>query len=142
MSRLAIPKILRPLALKDYAPEFGEAVIQIWANPPRDLWLKHNPLVQEARSLQKRLLEPEDPDAIKDPEEAKAAAERLVELGREVQAWYSEIWSQGPEATRWTPAEIEELVSGTQDTDPKLWMWLSGRTLELIAQHRYEAKKG
>ncbi len=104
MSRLAIPKILRPLALKDYAPEFGEAVIQIWANPPRDLWLKHNPLVQEARSLQKRLLEPEDPDAIKDPEEAKAAAERLVELGREVQAWYSEIWSQGPAATRWTPA--------------------------------------
>ncbi len=34
---LKIPNIVKPIALKDYAEEFGEAVIWTWVNPTRAL---------------------------------------------------------------------------------------------------------
>ena len=34
---LKIPNIVKPIALKDYAEEFGDAVIWVWVNPTRAL---------------------------------------------------------------------------------------------------------
>jgi len=140
MGRLQVPKIVRPLALKDYAEEFGQEVIHVWLNPPRELWLKYDPLVDEAGKIRKRLSDREKP---LETVEAEAAVKRLGEIGGEIQAWYAEIWSQGPdEKSRWTTGEIEELISGTMKTDPALWPWLTGRTLVMILEHRNLAKKG
>ncbi len=33
-TRFNIPKIYQSLKLADYAPEFGDAVISVWVNPP------------------------------------------------------------------------------------------------------------
>jgi hypothetical protein len=35
--RIEIPKIIKPLWLKEYAPEFGEVKLDVWVNPPEKL---------------------------------------------------------------------------------------------------------
>lgn len=35
-----IPKIVKTLALKEYAPEFGDAVMHVWVNPPRKILME------------------------------------------------------------------------------------------------------
>jgi hypothetical protein len=35
--RIEIPKITKKIELREYAEEFGEAVIYVWVNPPRGI---------------------------------------------------------------------------------------------------------
>ena len=44
MPKFDIPRIVRPLALAEYAPEMGETCIQVWVNPPRRLIEEHDGL--------------------------------------------------------------------------------------------------
>ena len=136
MPRLEVPKIVRPLALRAYVEEFGEDVIHVWVNPPRDLWRKYDSLMEGVGVVRAEL----KPDL--GEEEVRMIVARLSELGHEIQAWYAEIWSQGPVGTTWKPEEVDELIAGVQDTDPALWPWLSQRTLDLIVEHRNRSKKG
>jgi hypothetical protein len=137
VARFDIPKILRPLVLRDYAPEMGEAVIQVWVNLPGKVIEQHDRLNDEIDLLRPKIADEKATD-----ESRKEAASRLVAVGNKMIAWHGEIWSQGPEGTRWTEEEIDELISTTRETDPMLWPWLMRRTNELIQEHRRRLKKG
>ena len=68
---LRIPNIVKPIHLSDYAPEFGEAVIWAWVNPPRELRLE---------LFQKIVL--------------------VEETDEQIGALFSKLWSAGAEDTR------------------------------------------
>jgi len=103
---LKIPNIIKSIALKDYADEFGEVVIWVWVNPPKALRF--------------------------------AWAEDMNE--EQVCAWLSELWSQGPEDTRFTPEDVLKFGNTCMERDPRLWVWLVNKTIELMNEH-YIAKK-
>lgn len=48
-----IPKITKTIHLQDYAPEFGEAILEVWVNPPRKLLVEVNELSQETFDQEK-----------------------------------------------------------------------------------------
>ncbi len=48
--KVNIPKVTRPIRLSDYAPEFGEQVIEMWVNPPRKLRLAFADITDRARA--------------------------------------------------------------------------------------------
>lgn len=151
--KFKIPKILRPLRLSEYAPEFGEeAVIQVWVNPPRDALNEHTALALASQAATKRFQE-----AMKRLQEAEKnkvenledlitagteASKEMAEIGKKLLAWFSTLWSQGPEETRWSMEDVTALVEHAAETDPKLWEWLTDESIALIVEHRTLAKKG
>jgi hypothetical protein len=157
--KFKIPKIIRTINLADYAAEFGEAVIEVWVNPPRDLLVA----IAKIQGEVQRLVMPAPDPA---PAEGKASTltspggmeaagsegplqsaqadlgDKINKLTQETFAWYAEIWSQGKAENHWTVEEIQTLVKNAKDTDPKLWAWICNKTGELIGEHRSNAKKG
>jgi hypothetical protein len=113
--RFNVPHITRPLQLAEYAPEYGDASIQVWVNPPRAQVMEYYSLFREARA----------PDAI----------EHVDALDKRLTAWLLAEWGAD-----WTAAEIEELKAGLMDTDPQMWGWLVGSTMRMIMEHRSAAK--
>jgi len=114
---IALPKIVRVIRLSDYAPEFGEAAIHVWLNPPRSFLRK----LEELRS--------------------GLAAEPSEATMTEWYGWIAEVWSQGPEGTRWTVDEVKLMAERCADTDPGLMNHLVTTTLEMIFEHRRAAQK-
>jgi hypothetical protein len=108
---LKIPNIVRPIELKEYADEFGDAVIWVWVNPTRELRI----------SLSENILNGEPTE-------------------EQIGAWFSEIWSQGSEDTRFTPEDVIKLANDCMERDPRLWIWLINKTIELLSTH-YSTKK-
>lgn len=137
MPKIQIPKIVRPLRLADYAPEYGDAVIQVWVNPPRALVEEYREALELAYAAQSSIAggaleEAGQGEALR---QISAAGERII-------AWMAQIWSQGYDAeSHWTAAEVQELVAHSEDRDPGLWPWLSAQTRNLILEHRTRAKK-
>ena len=107
---LRIPNIVKPIELKEYASEFEDAKIYVWVNPTRAL-----------RGDLTTLFKGEATD-------------------EQVGAWFSEIWSKGPEGTHFTPEEVLKMAHECMEQDPQLWLWLSRQTFDLLIQH-YSAKK-
>lgn len=137
MNKLQVPKIIRPLRLTDYAPEFDPgAVIQVWVNPPTGTLQDYYQLLFELNDA-REAVQSEDSGQI------KQAIADMGELSDKLVAAIAEFWSQheDPE-THWAPAEVRELVEQVGDTEPGLWPWLTRRTLEMIEEHRGARKKG
>jgi hypothetical protein len=133
MAKFAIPKITRPLALKDYAAEMDGAEIQVWVNPPREKLANLQELLITTSAAKQGLSGPNPKDA----------AKTLEECGAGLMTWFAENWSQHPdEETHWTLEEVRALVAHATETDPELWTWLTNRTQEMIAYHRAGSKKG
>ena len=108
---IEIPKIVRPLPLSDYAPEFGDVHLDVWVNPSRKLLEAIN---QVAHQVVTTGLTPEN-------------AEESIEV-------IAQIWSC-------TPEEVSALIEHSADTDPKLFQWLLVRTFKMIRDHRLAVKK-
>lgn len=111
---ITVPKVLRVIPLKEYSPEFGELVVEVWANPPRAMGQKRVELLQRAITTT-----PTD------------------ELDRELFAWYAEIWSQGVRSEQWTPEEVWR----TYEQSPDFIRWLIERTNAEFEAQREHAKK-
>lgn len=109
---LRIPNIVKPLPLSDYASQFGEAVIWIWVNPPRELRLE---------LFQKIAL-------------GEASDEQIGAL-------FSKLWSEGPEDTHMASEDVLKMANECMDKDPQLWWWLVNRTRELLLEHLGAKKK-
>jgi hypothetical protein len=45
--KILIPHIVRPLPLKEYAPEMNGAVLQVWVNPTREFIQKFNTILEQ-----------------------------------------------------------------------------------------------
>lgn len=130
--KISIPKIIRPLRLAEYAPEYGEAQVQVHVNPSRETLHK----VIHARRSIAALAEKGAGEA---PEKYLKELEKLV---KQITGWVAEIWSQGEDAeTHWTIEEVDQIIQHSADTDPALWPWLLNSTLDLILEHREAAKK-
>ena len=129
--RIHIPKIIRPLPLREYAPELVETSLHVWANPPRDMLARRYELMRLSAQAQEQL----------GGEGDAQAAKTLEQVGEELIAWYAEVWSQGDPSTHISPDDIRAMIAELNDTDPGLWSWMTVRTLELIAEHRTGQKK-
>jgi hypothetical protein len=115
--QVEFPKKVLPLELSQYSSNMTQTV-QVWVNPPK--------------AFRQRLGEiakmPENPDT---KEQFSAA----------FYGWWAEILSQGPEDSRFTPAEVEDTAVKSRDTDPQFWPWLQERAVGMINEHLNTVKK-
>jgi len=115
---LKIPNIVKPIALKDYTdgkdfpPAINDAVIWAWVNPRRE--------------LREIFID-------------KIVTQKATD--EEIGAWFSEVWSQGPDETHFTSAEVISLFEVCKENEPNLWWWLANQTFELITNHLSAKKK-
>lgn len=137
--KINIPKVIRPLDLAEYAPEYDGAVIQVWVNPPRSMREQFQEirlgLMRTADEIQQLAAEAEDRNAPEYLEKIKAAGERMSAANRALYEWHSEIWSQST-ADDWTPEQVEELSDHALENDPQLWQYVLTRTAEMIQEYR------
>jgi hypothetical protein len=112
--KIEIPVITEEIEFADYAPEFGEAVIQVRVNPPRGLLVEWDALIMGNRQDLS-------------PDEMQAISKRVNEI-------LAELWS-------WPVEDVNELEQQAQETDPKLFAWLIGQTFKRIIEHRQMIKK-
>jgi hypothetical protein len=133
--QINIPKIVKKIELKGYAPEFGEACLEVWVNPPVKL-------VEKLRLAKAKVLNLDIPKRELTPEEKAELEKAIHESWNEQAEVYAELLSQGNEETRLTVEEVKGLAEGTVDTDPMFWSWLQVEIVDAINEHRFSAKKG
>lgn len=131
-----VPKIVRPVALTDYAPELTHddgtpAVVQVWANPPAALLTRHRELSQRGQTALA---------ALKADGDKAAAVAELNAIGAALADLFAELWSQHADpATHWTAEDVTELANS--DANPALYGWLTRRTLAVIGEYRGALRK-
>lgn len=134
---LTIPKIVKPLALKDYDEQFGDQTLSVWVNPP----------IAVLEDLSRALLsinEVKWPEAGEenqlDEGQSDAINAKVDAILTEQLRIYTLLLNQGP-TNRFSEEELRKLVDETGKTDPMLWMWIRGKIGSMIHKHRTIAKK-
>ena len=131
--KVNIPKVTRPIRLSDYAPEFGEQVIEMWVNPPRETRLAFSGIMDRYRDTLAQIEEAEE-----GAPELADMVQAVVDQAGELHAWYAEMWSQGEDD--WAAEQVKELVEAALDTDPGLWEYVQERSLDLMREYRRRKK--
>lgn len=138
--KLNLPKIVRPVRLGDFAPEFEKrddgtlAEVMVWINPPAPVVARYEELrARGVQVLEKIKGSQDDADAL------TAARAEFEAVAASLQALYAELWSQAGAETHWTAAEVKELAGDTEN--PTLFRWLTGRTIQMIYEHRSDLRK-
>lgn len=134
--KIEIPRVVQIIPLMDYAEEFGDAYIEVWVNPSRELLRGYYETLGEIKAARVMLV-----DSKSDQATLKQAVESLNALGEKVISFLATLWSQGAEDTRWTPEEVRDLFGHCQETDPGLWSWLIEESLVMINLYRAGQKK-
>ena len=132
--KVNIPRVVRPIPLCDYAPEFGEQVIEMWVNPPRAKRLEFADITKRYKETMDLLAATEDDD------ELQELVGVIEALAGELHDWYAEMWSQGQD--EWTAAEVKEFAAAALDTDPGLWDYVQESSLDVMAAYRRQKKAG
>jgi hypothetical protein len=130
--KFEIAKITRAVRLAEYAEEYEGVEIRVWVNPPVKLLVEHDRWIESLKNIVNRGEGAETVEQI--IKGVDAAADGLA-------AVFSELWSQGPAESRWSVEEIRAFVAENAETDPRLWMWLRNRSIEMIGEHRAGIKK-
>ncbi len=123
-------KIVKGLDLGEYAEEIRGTVVEVWVNPPVRVLNRHDELIDDVKRVVRQALKEEGAEGGGLEKKLEGASAGLVEV-------FVELWSQGGEGSRWTAEEIRELV----ETDPRMWIWLRKRSIEMIREHRAGVKK-
>jgi hypothetical protein len=55
--KFQVPRIVRPIRLAEYAPEMGEAMIEVWVNPPRKIMAEFFDIAKQVGEVNKELFE-------------------------------------------------------------------------------------
>lgn len=159
--KIEIVKIVRPLYLRNYAPEYGDMALQVWVNPPRKANEQRQDRMMEAARLiveMKELLvsvaagqAPSEGESLAEqtiyaeqgaPESRiKEIAQYVTQIGLEMIDWLAEIWSQGAEETWMSREELRAFIVEADESDPRLYAWLLSETLRMIDEHRSMEKK-
>ena len=151
--KIEIPKVIVPVDFGGYAAELAGKFLQVWVNPPQDVLSAYTSLVTELQQAElaeaQKTLEPESEPAEKD---AGTISKTLAQLKRwlnikqttppkginpRMLEWYAALWSQGPEATHWTLAELETL----EFKDPAILSWMISQTWKARVEHIERKKK-
>lgn len=141
MDFIKIPKITKAINFSEYAPEFGEAHVEVWVNPPKSLLneqsqivLAVSDLVREINKLNAKKPIPTDDDIKKVDELRK----KLETLNEQLTEWYAKVISQDGQ-----PISIEDLsklFDAAIESDPRFLDFLRDRTLGAILEHREQRK--
>ena len=135
-----IPAITEPLDLAGYAPALAGQVLQVWVNPPPAKRIGYLQISRRALELdaERKKLQDTNP---KDKQKSGILEIESGKLLEQMDAWSSEIWSQGPEETHVSVEYIRQFRNATQDTDPKLFGWMVGNSVKLMMEHQGAVKK-
>ncbi len=114
---IQIPKVVRTVDLSGYAEELRGQFLHIWVNPPLGILREYSELAEMLKG---------DAAVV----DVKAINERLNN-------WYCVLWSQGPEPTHWTVAELHEL----EEKDPAFLEWMINETWNARREHVDRKKK-
>jgi hypothetical protein len=150
--KITIPKIILPVEMTDYSPELAGKFLFVWVNPPREMLAQYDELVNELQTKElenaRRTLFPaEQPkaessglqqtfDTLKHWLHIKAET-KPEGIDEKLLRWYAEVWSQGPEDSRWTVAELREL----EMQDPAFLSWMIAETWQTRNEHVQRKKK-
>ena len=157
--KLEIQKLIVSISFSDYAKNYKEAgdpQLCVWVNIPRAMLQKRAALDMEyqrmmfdidvARAefhkklddLQKQETEEKRKRIVSEYEgQQDELQKKIEEYTQRNYEWFVEIWSQGPEGTTWTVAELFAL----QENDHMLLGWMADRTRELLQTRRVDQKK-
>ena len=151
--KIVIPKVIVQVAMSEYAPELEGKFLSVWVNPSMEKMQGYFDLVNEmqAAELEKArdaLIEkPQEPPAnqtilqrtfdqltkwigLKRTQKDEGIDLRLLK-------WYVEMWSQGPEESRWSIDELKEL----EQQDPTFLSWMISQTWQARTAHIERKKK-
>lgn len=137
--KIEIKRIVRPLLLSEFAPEYGDTAVMVWINPTKSLTDRWYALSKRANDMRQVLQAKVEAEASAD--EMREPLEQLTAAGNEIIAWLAEIWSQGPEETRFSEQDIKTLIETCQEEDTTLYRWLMDRTYQMIRDYRVEKKR-
>lgn len=165
--KINIPKVISAVPMAEYAPKLEGKFLHVWVNPPmqklREYERLRTTLQQEAiEDIQKRMgtngneqkAEGGEQSAVSGQQSEGAFARVLAQaatwlrvmkttqqnldgLDPKMLTWYSEIWSQGPQDTRWAVDELNDL----QMQDPAFLSWMISATWRARAEHLERKKK-
>ena len=114
--KLTFPKIVHVVDMGEYDEAMKGQVVSVWVNPPSGHLVKLG-------KLNHALME-------KPTDETRLEYLDLL----------SELLSQGD--NKFSTADLDALMTATQDTDPRFWIWFQVRVIEEINEHRLGLKKG
>lgn len=134
---IRIPKIVRPLALADYADEYGAAAMDVWLNPPTSLYEQIDATMRATDDLVAELRKVAETDKAR----ADEIRDEINASSAKVNGWLSDIWSQGEPETHMSVDDIKKLADETKENDPALFRWLVAQTWLMILKHRAGLKK-
>ncbi len=110
-----IPRITKPLELKDYAEELEGMVIQVWVNQPQERLSLFDELDRDEKGLE------------------------------DVCAWLAESWewfdNDGDERKSVNAKDVSAFQEECSETDPALFTFVTVRTIEMIGEHRRFERK-
>ena len=153
INTIKIKKVVRPLDLADYEPEYAGTVIQVWVNPPRKCisevaesitsWEK---ATLERTALEKPSESEENPDEnstkgaseyvpIGSKEEIASAREAEQEAKLAYYDWFAQVWEDS------SKEDIRALVEKLEAQEPGMLKFLRDRTLQMIADYASARKK-
>jgi len=130
--------IVEALELGAYHKQYAGQSVQVWVNPPSEKRREFSLLRDEIKKLEddrKELRETIVPDA------AENLGKRTGELLVKMDEWLSEMWSQGPQETHLSVAEIVKLREETFDIEPQLFGWLVMSSRRMMVEHLGAVKK-
>jgi hypothetical protein len=144
--QINVVPIVRPIPLREYAPEYEAITVWCRVNPSRATLDQFTQLQEEMRCIEQdqQELEAQLQQTPLEPQALQALLGPLVEQMRhnsqQTFGWYAVLWSEGKDpATHWTAEGVQALASN-QD-EPALWLWLCQRSWDLINEHRATRKK-
>lgn len=146
--KIEIQKVVQPLALNEYQPEYGDAKLMVWVNPPKSMTDERMEHLIQGSALRKELdafLMLNREGGAESVDEAKERIKEVLQemkvLADEMIVWLAQIWSQGPEETRMSAEELTEFMEKCNESDPVLYSWLLDRTIQMIRDYRSKKKK-
>jgi len=161
--KINIPKVVIPVSLAEYAPELQGKFLHVWVNQPRERLREYDDLVTEMqeRSMAEARKSVESqtskvvPQGDDKGQEGRTSTvmekvfdqiRAMLRFKRERKAdgidvkllkWYAEMWSQGPDDTKWTVDELQELEA----QDPAFLSWCIARSWNERLEHMQRKKK-
>lgn len=148
MKKFKIPKIIRTLDFKDYAPEYNGHSFDVWVNPSQSERVAFSQVQREIDRLKNRLgklsTPPEDAPDDWQPNDKEIGTINadVQKLGGKAVDWWALIWSQGEdEASHASPDEVREFMDLCLEDDFGLWLFVTGQSMQMIFDHAAGAKK-
>ena len=145
INSIKVKKVIRPLDLGDFQPEYKGTVIEVWVNPPVSVKFALPDLLREWQgAIAKRVLL-EKPLTEEEKKQGITAEERTAQIDfakdaetvakRALYEWFSQVWQDSP------IEDVMEMVDRLEIEDPALLMFMRDRTVRMVNEYYVARKK-